>query len=188
MSKAPCLLAGLGNPGTRYRFTRHNIGFMALDRLAGDLELAFEAHGRQSVFCRTGSGGVFCKPLTYMNRSGLAVGEMRDRYEVPMANVFLVSDDYQLPLGKMRVRRKGSAGGHNGLKSVIRSLGTDQFPRLRLGIGPRPRGASTVEYVLSEFGEQELETLHDVVRRAAEAGRLWLETGNIDLCMNRFNT
>ena len=82
MSKAPCLLAGLGNPGDRYRFTRHNIGFMALDRLAGDLELAFEAHGRQSVFCRTGSGGVFCKPLTYMNRSGIALRLFLEAYDL----------------------------------------------------------------------------------------------------------
>jgi PTH1 family peptidyl-tRNA hydrolase len=160
---------------------------MALDRLAADLGLEFEACGKQSVFSRTGDGGVCCKPLTYMNRSGVAVGEMRDRYAIPMAGVLLVSDDYQLPLGRMRIRRKGGAGGHNGLKSVIRTLGTEAFPRLRLGIGPKPRGAGTADYVLSEFAEDELKALQGVVVRAAEAGRLWLENRDIDLCMNRFN-
>jgi len=156
------------------------------DRLAAALSLGFEAYGSQSLLGSSESVGLL-KPLTYMNRSGVAVGEIRDRYQIPVANALLISDDYQLSLGRIRIRRKGGAGGHNGLASVIRTLGTEAFPRLRLGIGPVARGHDAVAHVLGEFGDDELALLDEVLGRAADAARFWLETGDIDLCMSRFN-
>lgn len=184
------LVVGLGNPGFRYEKTRHNAGFMVLDGLARDLGLSFKAFGLLGLICEGRlDGAPFCllKPLTFMNRCGRAVGDLKDRFEIPLTGLFVVSDDFHLPLGKIRIRRKGSDGGHRGLKSIIRTLGDGAFPRLRIGIGPVPGDRDTVEYVLEDFEAVEGEKLKDALHRANEALRLWLTTGDLDRCMNRFN-
>jgi PTH1 family peptidyl-tRNA hydrolase len=183
-------VVGLGNPGTRYRFTRHNIGFMVLDRFALDLGLIFESYGTLGLVGR-GDGELeslcLLKPLTFMNRSGRAVGDLVDRLGIPFSSMLVISDDFSLPLGKMRFRRKGSAGGHKGLESIMGTLGTLDYPRLKVGVGPLPRGMDTVEFVLGPFLEDEQNLLREVLGRTGEAVRLWFESKDIDLCMNRFN-
>jgi PTH1 family peptidyl-tRNA hydrolase len=184
------LVVGLGNPGTRYRFTRHNIGFMVLDRVALDLNLVFENYGTLGLLCRGDSDRRsirLLKPLTFMNRSGIVVGDLVDRLGIPFAGMLVVSDDFSLPLGRMRFRRKGSPGGHKGLESITGTMGTDDFPRLRIGIGPLPRGMDPVEFVLGNFEGDELGLVKEVLGRTSEAVRFWLEAGEIELCMNRFN-
>jgi PTH1 family peptidyl-tRNA hydrolase len=164
---------------------------MVLDRLALDLGFAFKNYGTLGLVCEGKiEDNRFCllKPLTYMNRSGRAVGELKDHYGVPFARVLVVGDEFQLPLGRIRFRRKGSDGGHNGLKSIIRSLGTEAFPRLRVGIGPLPEDVDPMDYVLDAFEPMELDNLKPVLASTSEAVRLWIRTQDIDLCMNRFNT
>lgn len=188
--KSGFLVVGLGNPGAEYGFNRHNIGFMVLDRLARELDLAFEAFGSMGLVSRGGakrSPFLLLKPLTYMNRSGRAVGELMDRYRIPLDRVLVVSDEFQLHLGRIRLRRKGSDGGHKGLKSVVRTLGTEDFPRLRLGIGPVPEGVDPMDFVLEDFDIEEGGLLREALALATDALRLWLEYGDIDLCMNRYN-
>ncbi|MFH2002446.1 MAG: aminoacyl-tRNA hydrolase [Planctomycetota bacterium] len=199
----PCLVVGLGNPGTRYRFTRHNAGYMAVDRLIEDKKLEWVTLGSLGILAL---GKVdqesfeperhdqevemsFCalKPLTYMNRSGMAVGDCVDRARIPFENLLVISDDFNLPVGRIRFRKQGSAGGHNGLKSIIRTLGTDAFSRLRIGVGPLPRGANIVNFVLDEFSEPDLDHLDQALNRACEAVQVWIRNRDIDLCMNRFN-
>jgi PTH1 family peptidyl-tRNA hydrolase len=189
--REPLLVVGLGNPGAGYRFSRHNAGFMILDRLALDLDLLFAAYGTLGWVARGSmEGGVYhlLKPATFMNRSGRAVGDLMDRHEIPFDRVLVVSDDFQLPLGLIRFRRKGSAGGHKGLGSIIRTLGTDCFPRLRVGIGPVPSNEDVIRFVLADFEPKELSSYQKVLPRASEAVRCWLEKGDIDFCMNRYNT
>jgi len=184
------LLAGLGNPGARYAFTRHNVGFMVADRLAVRNGLLFEKYGRIAALARGGFGGrrgLLLKPLTFMNRSGLAVGDCVDRYGLPPERLLAVSDEFALPLGRMRFRRSGSAGGHKGLASIIRTLGTEEFPRLRVGIGPLPEGRDAADFVLDPFSGAEREILDGVLTRAVEAATLWLETGDAERCMNEYN-
>lgn len=214
----PCLVAGLGNPGSRYRFTRHNVGFMVVDRLMTDSRAEIAPYGSLGWLARgkmTGNGApegncessgcesfdrkeagggaersgpyFLLKPLTYMNLSGLAVGDCADRARIRFEKVLVVNDDFNLPLGRIRFRPRGSAGGHNGLKSIIRTLGTDDFPRLRIGVGPLPRGKSIVDFVLSAFEDAELSLLDKVLNHAVRGVKDWLEHRDIQRCMNRFN-
>jgi len=185
-----CLVVGLGNPGAEYRFSRHNVGFMVLDNLARDLDLVFETYGRLGLICGRAlemPGFSLLKPITFMNLSGRAVGDVKDRQDVPLDRVFVVSDDINLPVGRIRIRRKGSDGGHKGLKSIIRTLGCGGFPRLRIGVGPVSDGIDAADYVLDSFTRKEFDNMRHVLPRAVEALRLWLDTCDIDLCMNRFN-
>jgi PTH1 family peptidyl-tRNA hydrolase len=184
------LVSGLGNPGASYAFSRHNAGFMVVDRLAARCGLVFEKYGRIALVGRGSFGGcrgTLLKPLTFMNRSGLAVGDFMDRFGVAPERNLVVSDEFALPLGTIRFRRSGSAGGHKGLCSIIRTLGTEEFPRLRVGIGPLPEGREAADFVLEPFTRSERVLLDEVLTRAAEAAELWLSTGDIDLCMNRYN-
>ena len=142
------IIVGLGNPEDKYERTLHNVGFWFVDALAarnnGQFRVEAKFHG---LLCRLFIGGAdlrLLKPATFMNRSGRAVGDLLDRHEIPFEKVLVVSDDFQLPLGRIRFRRKGSAGGHKGLGSIIRTLGTDRFPRLRVGIGPAPSMADVI--------------------------------------------
>jgi PTH1 family peptidyl-tRNA hydrolase len=197
------LVAGLGNPGARYEGTRHNMGFMVVSRAARDLGLRLKPYGklgRWAEWSGRGVRGYLIEPLNYMNRSGRAVGDLAVRKGIDAENILVVSDEFNLPLGKLRFRARGSAGGHNGLSSVIHALGTDEFPRLRCGIGAltesedgaEASGASEIrenssDYVLSTFRPDEEEAVAAAVARAAEGVRLWLETGDLELCQNRFN-
>lgn len=182
------IILGLGNPGEEYERTRHNLGFRVIDRLGerwGELRLRHSA--RHSVFvCTTRENHevVLAKPTTFMNRSGLAAAELLERFEARPDQLLVIYDDAALPPGTIRIRTRGSGGGHNGVVSVIERLGTEEFPRIRLGIGP-PRGDG-VEHVLSPFSHQEESRAEDSVATAAEAVSLVLAEG-INAAMNRYN-
>ena len=184
------LLVFLGNPGPKYDCTRHNAGFMAGDALAKKLgvsinKLRFKALTASAEI--NGEKVLLMKPQTFMNLSGEAVGEAARFYKVPPEHVLVVSDEISLPLGKLRVRPKGSAGGHNGLKSIIAHLGSDAFPRVRLGVGAPPHpDYDMADWVLSVFRNQDLEDMRAAADRAGEAVIFYITDGP-ERAMNRFN-
>ena len=184
------LVVFLGNPGPKYDCTRHNAGFMAGDALAKKLgvgvsRLRFKA---LTAACEiNGEKVLLMKPQTYMNLSGEAVGEAARFYKIPPEHVLVVSDEISLPLGKLRVRPKGSAGGHNGLKSIIASLGSDAFPRIRIGVGAPPHpDYDMADWVLSVFRNQDLEDMLQAAARAAEAVVCYISDGP-ERAMNKYN-
>lgn len=183
------LIAGLGNPGGRYRGTRHNVGFEVVDLLARRhamrpspwRELAEVAEWRRP------EGRVWVmKPLTFMNLSGEAVSAFVAFYKLDLADVFVVCDDVNLPVGQLRVRPSGSSGGNNGLKSVAASLGTDEFARLRIGVGRGDPARDLADHVLSRFTPDEIPGIDEAVTRAADAVELWIDAGTARV-MNAFN-
>jgi PTH1 family peptidyl-tRNA hydrolase len=185
---APYALVGLGNPGSQYELTRHNVGFLVVDRIAHLLKARFKpGKGRYQIADATCEGRhvLLVKPQTYMNASGEAVVELVHRYQVPLERLLIILDDFQLPLGRIRLRPRGSDGGHNGLASVIYQLRTEEFPRLRVGIGD-DIGGDPVAFVLSEFSRDEMQQVPDIVDRAAQAALTFIAEG-IDTAMNRFN-
>ncbi len=179
------LIVGLGNPGREYLETRHNVGFMLLDRLAARERADFRAEKawRASV-ARTGDL-FLCKPLTFMNLSGEAVRGLSQFYKIAPADLLVVADDMALPLGKLRLRPGGSAGGHNGLRSIIEHLGTNEFPRLRIGIGAA-RPGEAVGYVLGRFAVAEREEVENALI-AAEAAIAYLREKGLQAAMNACN-
>jgi PTH1 family peptidyl-tRNA hydrolase len=184
------LIVGLGNPGPQYANTRHNCGFMVVDQLAErwGIPLALEKQFQGSYGEGFALGGKrrLLKPATYMNRSGEAVRAVLDWYKLDPRSVLVVYDDADLPLGRLRLRGSGSAGGHNGMKSVIQHLGSEAFPRLRLGVG-RPKGnQDMVGHVLGRFEPTEQAVLERVLRAAVEAVECCLQEG-LRAAMNRFN-
>jgi len=185
------LVVFLGNPGPRYEGTRHNAGFMAGDALARQLGLRIDRLRFRALTASCTIGGekvLLMKPQTYMNLSGEAAAQAARFYRIPPERVLVVSDETALPIGRLRVRKKGSAGGHNGLKSVIACLGTEEFPRIRLGVGAPPHpDYDMADWVLSAFRNQDAEDMAAAAERAAEAVRCYIEQG-ADTCMNRFNT
>ncbi len=163
------IVCGLGNPGPRYRSTRHNLGFLTLDRIAKRHALAWTRAGgpaQVALWRCAGRRVTLLKPLTYMNESGVALGRLPGL--VP-AELLVVSDDINLPLGALRFRTGGGSGGHNGLASIIDRLGTEAFPRLRLGVGPAPPGEQWVDFVLTEFAPEEREAVEAMIEAAADA-------------------
>ncbi len=182
------LVVGLGNPGRRYEGTRHNAGFMAVERLQrrlpeGTSRARFQAH---IVETRDGdSRVVLAQPQTFMNESGIAVAQLVRWYKVPLDRLLVVYDDLDLPLGTIRLRADGSDGGHNGIASIIRSLKTNTFPRLRIGIS-RPASGPTVPYVLSRFNATERRELEDILDRTSDAILVWIREGLVS-AMNQFN-
>ncbi len=182
------LIVGLGNPGRKYTRTRHNVGFRVLDELAGRwrIELSRRRFNGLVGDGRIGDQQVMMlKPLTYMNRSGQSVSEAFNFYKQSLENLLVVYDDMALPTGQLRVRAKGSAGGHKGLSSVIQSLGSDCFPRLRLGIGSSRYG-DAVNHVLGGFSQEEEHLMSQAIAWAADAVECWLANG-VDETMNRYN-
>jgi PTH1 family peptidyl-tRNA hydrolase len=183
------VVAGLGNPGDRYRATRHNLGFRVVEALA-------VAHGAR--WGRAGSGRrtarrdfagrdvMLVEPLTFMNLSGETLAPLVREESLPPERLLVVCDDIALPLGRLRLRRGGSDGGHNGLYSVIESLGTEAFPRLRLGVGPVPPRVEAAEFVLAEFLPEEEETVRDMVLDAVKCVESWMIDG-VERAMGRFN-
>ncbi len=175
------LIVGLGNPGPKYANTRHNAGFFVVDELARQLN-APESRKRfrgEVSEARVGDGRlVLIQPQTYMNDSGITVREAVQWYKTPLDQVLVVLDDLDIPFGEIRLRARGSAGGHNGMKSIINLLGTQDIPRLRVGIG-RGRSA-TISHVLSRFSKEEEADLPKVIEAAADVARLWLERGAIE--------
>jgi len=184
------LLVCLGNPGDKYENTRHNAGFMVADAVAERQNkpiqrLKFKA--LTNIFPIAGEKVLVMKPITYMNLSGEAVRQAVDFYKVAPDHVLVVSDDVSLPLGRLRIRAKGSAGGHNGLKSIIQHLGTDQFPRLRVGVGEKPHpDYDLADWVLGRFTGEDKKTMDAAVKRAADAVECILSEG-LDRGMGKFN-
>ena len=187
---ASWLVVCLGNPGDRYENTRHNVGFMVADELAERQrapiqKLRFKA--LTNLFTISGEKVLVMKPVTYMNLSGEAVRPAADFYRLPPDHVLVVSDDTALPVGRLRIRRGGSAGGHNGLKSVIQHLGTDQFPRIRVGVGEKPHpDYDMADWVLGHFQGEDKKAMDAAVKRAADAVECLIGEG-IDRAMSRFN-
>jgi PTH1 family peptidyl-tRNA hydrolase len=183
------LVVGLGNPGRQYEDTRHNIGWMVLDRVADRAGKAGRGRERDaSSVLEIRSGGleiVLAKPQTYMNDSGRAVRRLMQSYHVPITDVLVVADDFALPFGKLRFREAGSHGGHNGLRSIIADLGSEKFSRLRIGIGEPGRGA--VDHVLSRFAEDERARMPILLDASAEAVEAWARQGT-SKAANRFNS
>lgn len=182
------LLVGLGNPGRKYQGNRHNIGFMAVERLASKYQIAMNKVQQRAV---VGDGRILghsvliARPQTYMNDSGTAVGPLADYYKIPPSHVLVVYDELDLPLGTIRLRPQGGAGGHNGMKSIIQHLG-QEFPRLRLGIGRPPGRMPPAAYVLQDFGKDEAPLVAEVLDTAVAAMETYLEAG-IDAAMTRHN-
>ena len=185
------LIVGLGNPGGEYARTRHNAGFMAVERLAKRWGAAWTAERK---FCaqlakaeRDGRKAILCQPQTFMNASGEAVGAVSEYYHVPTERMLAVVDDADLPLGEIRMRANGSSGGHHGLESIEQHLATREYPRLRIGIGRVSEGAREITgYVLGQFGRDEAELVEKVLERAADQAECWLRDG-VQKAMNRFN-
>lgn len=182
------IVVGLGNPGPKYVKTRHNMGFMVVDRLAEKLGVRVDSkrfHALVGEKVVNDEELLLVKPLTYVNESGRTVKELQKNYSCPLESIMVICDDLNLPLGKLRIRRKGSSGGHNGLESIIVHLGSKDFPRLRIGIGHPPHGEAR-EYVLSPFLKEEGEALEDSLQRAYEALWDWIK-GGIEGSMKRVN-
>lgn len=182
------LLVGLGNPGFRYKRTRHNIGFRILDHLKQTNESSKPEKKRNYTFTHSNLGErdvILAKPLTYMNRSGEAVVELIQHFKIPHSNLLIIFDDFNLPFGKLRIRSKGSDGGHNGLASVIHELGSSDFPRLRVGIG-KVNHTDTIKFVLSKFNKKEKKELPGLITLAADACMHFVAEG-IYKTMNKIN-
>lgn len=181
------LVVGLGNPGRNYDGTRHNIGFEAVDRLAARHGLTWESAPAEAVLAKwRAQAALVVKPLTFMNLSGQAVGALLRFYKIEPADLIVVVDDVNLELGRLRVRPSGSAGGHNGLKSIIGVLGSEDFARLRVGVGRGDARRNLADHVLAAFDPQEREEVADAVDRSADAAELFVAEG-IGAVMNRFN-
>ncbi|MCM1027427.1 MAG: aminoacyl-tRNA hydrolase [Roseburia sp.] len=184
------IIVGLGNFGKEYENTRHNIGFDVIDRLAEQEGIRVLERKHRAVIGKgivEGERCLLAKPLTYMNLSGECVRELLDYYKADeTAELIVVSDDISLPVGQLRVRKKGSAGGHNGLKNIIAHLGHDAFIRIRVGVGEKPPGWDLVDYVLGRFSGPERKLEDEAAERAAEAIRTVISQG-ADEAMNRFN-
>ena len=184
------LIAGLGNPGAEYEKTRHNTGFMTLDLLAARLQVKvskerFKALTAQADF--DGQRLFLMKPLTYMNASGIAIEAAAHFYKIPPERILVVCDDISLPTGKLRLRRSGSAGGHNGLKSIIAQLHSDQFPRLKMGVGQKPHpDYDLADWVLGKFSPADAKIMNEAAERACDAIECLLSQG-MDKAMSKFN-
>lgn len=187
---AEWIVAFLGNPGIKYNGTRHNAGFMAADAMEKKLGVSINKMRFKALTQTVDIGGkkvLLMKPQTFMNLSGDAIVQAANFYKVPPERVIVVSDETALPIGRLRIRRGGSAGGHNGLKSVIARLGTDQFPRIRLGVGDKPHpDYDMADWVLSAFKGQDAADMELVAKKAADAVECYITEG-ADRAMNRFN-
>ncbi len=183
------MIIGLGNPGKKYEKTRHNIGFQVIDELAGQLDapaMQSKFNGMYTVVHRPEGKVILVKPLTYMNLSGECVRPLMDYYNIDVEDIIVLYDDLDFAPGELKLRQKGSAGGHNGMKSIIQHLGTDQFKRIRLGIGRPTNGMKVVDYVLANFSKGETSVIYEMVDNSAAACREWLEEPFLEV-MNKFN-
>jgi peptidyl-tRNA hydrolase, PTH1 family len=182
------LIVGLGNPGSEYEHTRHNVGFQVAEELAHRYRVTLKNRGswkaRVAKISEIGEGVLLAEPTTFMNLSGWAVREIASFHKLAPSDVLIVVDDADLPLGRLRLRTSGSAGGHNGLKSIIQELGTIEFPRLRVGVGRQ--AGELKSHVLGRFSTEERDQIEAAVKRAADAAELFARE-NILAAMNRFN-
>lgn len=184
------LIVGLGNPGKDYANTRHNIGFDVIDKLAEQENIGVLEKKHKALFGKGYIGGqkvILAKPQTYMNLSGESIRELIDYYKIDeKEELIVISDDISLEPGQLRVRKKGSAGGHNGLKNIIQHLGHDEFIRVRMGVGEKPKGYDLADYVLGYFSKEEQKVMVDAAKTAADAIRTIINE-DVDAAMNRFN-
>lgn len=183
------LIAGLGNPGYEYYLTPHNLGFMAADRIAEECGVGISRPEAQALIAHARIGDwevILAKPQTYMNLSGLAIVKLLDRYEVPIEDLIVLVDEAALPLGALRIRPSGSAGGHNGLKSIIGAADSDQFGRIRMGVKPDHPVHDLSAYVLGRFRKADLETVAGMIDLTAEAASCMVREGT-ETAMNRYN-
>lgn len=180
------MIVGLGNPGSEYAQTRHNVGFMLVNKLAGDLKINITKKKFNALIGETNTKGekvILVKPQTYMNLSGDSVAPLVNWYKIRPVDIVVIYDDMDLPLGKLRIRSSGGAGGHNGMKSIINMLGTDQFARMRIGIG---RGQQSVNHVLGKFSPEEREIIATTLEKTVQAVYTWMYQ-DINTAMNKFN-
>lgn len=183
------LVVGLGNPGYEYVLTPHNLGFMVIDHLADQCGVQVSRTEGAALTAQVRMGGcevVLAKPQTFMNLSGVSVRRLVERYQVPTEDLAVLLDEAALPFGTLRIRQRGSAGGHNGLKSIIGALGSDEFIRVRMGIQPDHPVSNLKSHVLGRFGRGQLEAVAEMVERAAEAVEVIVCEG-VESAMNRFN-
>lgn len=184
------LVVGLGNPGSKYENTRHNAGFCALERLAQEENCScnrMKFHSKIGKATIEGTGCILLKPQTFMNESGKAVEEARSYYHLSPSQILVFSDDISLPPGAIRIRRKGSHGGHNGLRDIVEATGSEDFLRIKIGVGKKPHpDYDLAKWVLGRFSEMELKSMHKAYENAASAARL-LIAGEIEEAMNRYN-
>lgn len=184
------LIVGLGNPGIEYQFTPHNLGFLTIDRLAGDIGVEVRNRNCRALTARAvieEQEVLLAKPETYMNLSGMAVRELVGKYEAdPGKDLIVVYDELDLPLGRIRIRQRGSSAGHNGMESIIGALGTQEFLRVRLGVGPDKKVSDGAKYLLSQFRKAQLKLLGEILDTAGDAVRTILKDGPA-VAMNRFN-
>ena len=190
MEKETWLIVGLGNPGLAYAHTRHNAGFEVTDRLARLWQAPLTKHRCQGLLAEVNLGArrvALCQPQTYMNLSGDCVGALSRWYHTPMERLLVIYDDIDLPLARLRVRKSGSAGTHNGMRSIVAALGREDFPRIRVGVGAKPEGWDLADWVLSRYQlREEQDAMADAFDRAAACAQTWLEEG-IEAAMQRFN-
>lgn len=179
------LVAGLGNPGSEYAATRHNVGFMVLDQLAAQFGSTWEKSSKWDALSAKCGSVLLIKPMSFMNRSGHPLFAVAQFYKVEPQQILVVLDDLALPVGRLRLRALGGSGGHNGLDSIIMQFGTEEIPRLRIGIGEAPREGS-VDYVLNRFLDEEKPLVRSAINRAAEAVKCAIDNGLVS-AMNTFN-
>jgi PTH1 family peptidyl-tRNA hydrolase len=189
VEKARWLIVGLGNPGRRYAHNRHNVGFACLDRIADAHQLTFNKRRHQAQLAVgqvSGYAVVLLKPLSFMNESGKVVASVARFYRVPLDRLLVIFDDLDLPLGAVRLRPKGGSGGHKGMRSIIASLGAQDFPRVRVGIGRPPGRMDPAAFVLQDFCDEELSVMIEVYDWLVRAAECWLTEG-IEIAMTKFN-
>ncbi|BBF44769.1 peptidyl-tRNA hydrolase [Lachnospiraceae bacterium KM106-2] len=183
------IIVGLGNPTRQYEGTRHNVGFDCINRIADKYNIAMDFEKHKALCGKgfiDGQKVILAKPLTYMNLSGESVRQLVDFYKVLPEEVIVIYDDISLDVGQLRIRKKGSAGGHNGIKSIIQHLGTNEFPRIKVGVGNKPDGWDLADYVLGHFSKEDQVTMKEAEEHAAEACHDMIIDG-IEVAMNHFN-
>ena len=184
------IIVGLGNPDRQYEHTRHNVGFDAVDYLIDRYQIPYSGVKHKAMYGKgmiAGHKVIVAKPVTYMNLSGESVRELVDYYKTePREELLVIYDDISLEPGQLRIRKKGSAGGHNGIKNIISQLGTTEFKRIKIGVGEKPKGWDLADYVLSRFPEKDRKLVDESIQKAAAAVEMILE-GDIDTAMNEYN-
>ena len=183
------IIAGLGNPGEKYDNTRHNAGFLTIDALASKYNIDVREKAHKALIGKgviEGQKVILAKPQTYMNVSGESIRALVDYYKIVQEELIIIFDDISLEPGQLRIRKKGSAGGHNGIKSIIAHLGTQEFPRIKVGVGDKPPRMDLADYVLSRFSKEDREKMEQAFKDAAEAVEVMIAEGP-DAAMNQFN-
>ena len=184
------IIVGLGNPTRQYEGTKHNVGFDTIDYLIDEYQIPSSGTGHKALFGKgmiAGQKVIVAKPMTYMNLSGESIRSILDYYKVdPETELIVIYDDISLEPGKIRIRKKGSAGGHNGIKNIIAQLGTQNFQRIKVGVGEKPKGWDLADYVLGHFSKEDRGLVDDALKRVAGAVELMVQ-GEVDQAMNQFN-